>query len=211
MRYYKKPKITFFNQLESTDCGAACLAMIISYHGKKVTLSQVKEQFEFTRIGVSIQDIVEVASDIGFQTTPLKLTQQELEEIPLPSILFWKQDHFVVLEKITYKKGQILYHILDPRYGKIILESKIFVKEWQGNNEKGVGIVFQETENFKKFKWQQEVKKSISKSPLFRIAFTFLKINKWKYLSSIILLIISLITSFLFHLPFRKLLTQVLT
>ncbi|RVU90092.1 peptidase domain-containing ABC transporter [Flavobacterium columnare] len=204
MRYYKKPKITFFNQLESTDCGAACLAMIISYHGKKVTLSQVKEQFEFTRIGVSIQDIVEVASDIGFQTTPLKLTQQELEEIPLPSILFWKQDHFVVLEKITYKKGQILYHILDPGYGKIILESKIFVKEWQGNNEKGVGIVFQETENFKKFKWQQEVKKSISKSPLFRIAFTFLKINKWKYLSSIILLIISLITSFFIPFTFQK-------
>ncbi|MFK7049277.1 peptidase domain-containing ABC transporter [Flavobacterium davisii] len=204
MRYYKKPKITFFNQLESTDCGAACLAMIISYHGKKVTLSQVKEQFEFTRIGVSIQDIVEVASNIGFQTTPLKLTQQELEEIPLPSILFWKQDHFVVLEKITYKKGQILYHILDPGYGKIILESKIFVKEWQGNNEKGVGIVFQETENFKKFKWQQEVKKSISKSPLFRIAFTFLKINKWKYLSSIILLIISLITSFFIPFTFQK-------
>ncbi|OWP83766.1 hypothetical protein BWK59_08785 [Flavobacterium davisii] len=204
MRYYKKPKITFFNQLESTDCGAACLAMIISYHGKKVTLSQVKEQFEFTRIGVSIQDIVEVASNIGFQTTPLKLTQQELEEIPLPSILFWKQDHFVVLERITYKKGQILYHILDPGYGKIILESKIFVKEWQGNNEKGVGIVFQETENFKKFKWQQEVKKSISKSPLFRIAFTFLKINKWKYLSSIILLIISLITSFFIPFTFQK-------
>ncbi|QYS90814.1 hypothetical protein JJC04_12760 [Flavobacterium covae] len=107
MLHYNKSKVTFYNQLESTDCGAACLAMIISYYGKKIALSQVKKQFDFTRIGVSIQDITKVASKIGLQTTPLKLTQEQLEEIPLPSILFWKQDHFVVLEKITYKNKKI--------------------------------------------------------------------------------------------------------
>ncbi|OWP76432.1 peptidase domain-containing ABC transporter [Flavobacterium oreochromis] len=204
MLHYKKPKITFFNQLESTDCGAACLAMIISYYGKKVSLLQVKEQFEFTRIGVSIQDIIEVASNIGFQAVPLKLTQQQLEEIPLPSILFWKQEHFVVLEKITKKKNEIVYHILDPGYGKIILENNIFLKEWQGNNEKGVGIVFQETENFKKFEWQEEAKKTLLKSDSFKTAFSFLKLNRWKYISSVILLIVSLITSFFIPFTFQK-------
>ncbi|WP_459926133.1 peptidase domain-containing ABC transporter [Flavobacterium covae] len=204
MLHYNKSKVTFYNQLESTDCGAACLAMIISYYGKKIALSQVKKQFDFTRIGVSIQDITKVASKIGLQTTPLKLTQEQLEEIPLPSILFWKQDHFVVLEKITYKNKKNKYHILDPAYGKIILEKDIFIKEWQGNNEKGVGIVFQETEEFKNFKWQEESKKAILKSPSFITAFSFLKINKWKYLSSIILLIISLITSFYIPFTFQK-------
>ncbi|APT22911.1 ABC transporter ATP-binding protein [Flavobacterium columnare NBRC 100251 = ATCC 23463] len=204
MLRYKKPKVTFYNQLESTDCGAACLAMIISYHGKKVSLSQVKEQFELTRIGVSIQDIIQVASNIGFQTVALKLTQEQLEEIPLPSILYWKQEHFVVLEKIIHKKGETLYYILDPGYGKIILERNIFAKEWQGNNEKGVGIVFQETENFKKFKWQEEIKKELLKSPSFTTAYSFLKNNKWKYVSSIILLIISLITSFFIPFTFQK-------
>ncbi|MDI9308760.1 MAG: peptidase domain-containing ABC transporter [Limnohabitans sp.] len=199
-----KSKITFYSQLESTDCGAACLAMIISYYGKKISLSQVKKEFEFTRIGVSIQDIVDVASKIGFQATPLKLTIDQLEEIPLPCILFWKQEHFVVLEKITQKKGEILYHILDPSYGKIILDSNIFIKEWQGNSEKGVGLIFEETENFENFKWVKEEKKPLLKSFLFTTSFSFLKVNKWKYISSIILLIISLITSFYIPFTFQK-------
>lgn len=211
MLFYKKPKITFYNQLESTDCGAACLAMIISYYGKKVSLSQVKNQFEFTRIGVSIQDIVEVSTNIGFQATPLKLSQDQLEQIPLPCVLFWKQDHFVVLEKITQKKEETFYHILDPGYGKIILDSSIFLKEWQGNNEKGVGIVFQETENFKEFEWEKEETKSLFKSPAFVSAFAFLKNNKWKYFASIVLLIVSLITSFYIPFTFQKVIDSGIT
>lgn len=62
MEYYKKPKVKFYHQLESTDCGAACLCMILNYHGKQVSLSQIKNLFEFTRIGVSIQDIIEISS-----------------------------------------------------------------------------------------------------------------------------------------------------
>ncbi|SHI47417.1 peptidase domain-containing ABC transporter [Flavobacterium terrae] len=211
MLFYKKPKITFYNQLESTDCGAACLSMIISYYGKKISLSQVKKQFEFTRIGVSIQDIVEVATNVGFQATPLKLAQDQLEQIPLPCILFWKQDHFVVLEKITRKKGETFYHILDPGYGKIIIDSSVFLKEWQGNNEKGVGIVFQVTDSFKEFEWKNEEKKSLFKSPAFISALVFLKNNKWKYFSSILLLIVSLITSFYIPFTFQKVIDSGIT
>ena len=57
----KQYKTTFYHQLTSTDCGAACLAMIASFFGKNYRLQQLKTLFEFTRIGITIQDIVDNA------------------------------------------------------------------------------------------------------------------------------------------------------
>jgi ATP-binding cassette, subfamily B, bacterial len=211
MLIYKKPRITFYHQLESTDCGAACLAMILSYHGKQAALSQIKKLFEFTRIGVSVQDIVEVSSKVGLQATPLKLTVSQLEEIPLPCILFWKQDHFIVLEKIQQKKQDQLYHILDPSYGRIVLDSDTFLKEWRGNNEKGVAVILETKEAFEAVNFTKEVKKSLFSSPFFTIAIAFLIKNKIQYIGAILLLLVSLITNFFIPFTFQKIIDTGIT
>lgn len=211
MEIYKKPKVNFFHQLESTDCGAACLCMILDYHGKKVTLSQIKKLFEFTRIGVSVEDIVQVSEKAGLDATALKLTISQLEEIPLPAILFWKQDHFIVLEKIETKKQGLFYYLSDPSYGKIVLESELFAKEWQGNNEKGVGIVLEISEKFSSVIIQRVEKKSILKSPFFVSAITFLKNNKSKYIGAIILILFSLITNFYIPFTFQRIIDNGIT
>lgn len=204
MEYYKKPKVKFYHQLESTDCGAACLCMILSFHGKQVSLSQIKKLFEFTRIGVSIQDIIEISSKVGLKSTPLKLTQSQLEEIPLPAILFWKQDHFIVLEKIERKKKNIFYYLADPGYGRIILDEETFLKEWRGNNEKGVGIVSVPSDNFLSFDFPKEEEKSIFNSPFFISAIEFVTKNKKKYIGAIALILISLITNFFIPFIFQR-------
>ncbi len=211
MPIYKKSKIAFFYQLGSTDCGAACLCMILSYHGKQVALSQVKNLFEFTRIGISVQDIIEVSNKVGLASTPLKLTVSQLEEIPLPSILFWKQDHFIVLEKIERKKQDYLYHILDPSYGRIVLDSDTFLKEWRGNNEKGVAIVLEATTDFQSITIAKEARRSLLSSPFFTIAIAFLKKHKIQYIGAILLLLLGLITSFFIPFTFQKIIDTGIT
>ncbi|KAF2506893.1 peptidase domain-containing ABC transporter [Flavobacterium zhairuonense] len=190
--------------MESTDCGAACLCMVLSYYGKQVTLSQIKEIFEFTRVGVSIEDIVQISAKVGLSSTPLKLTQAQLEEIPLPAILFWKQDHFVVLEEIVNKKDDTFYYVSDPGYGRITLNSDIFLKEWLGNNEKGVGIVLEPFDDFSIADLKKEKKKSIFNSPFIVLAFNFLAKNKMKYIGAITLVLLSLLANFYIPFTFQK-------
>lgn len=211
MEIYKKHKVNFFYQLESTDCGSACLCMILSFHGRQVTLTQIKKLFEFTRIGVSVEDIVQVSEKVGLNATALKLTLSQLEEIPLPAILFWKQDHFIVLEKIETKKQGTLYILSDPSYGRITLDSEVFAKEWQGNNEKGVGIVIETSENFILSVFTKEEKKSILTSPFFVSAITFLKKNKSKYIGATLLIFFSLIANFFIPFTFQKIIDSGIT
>ncbi|WP_316635034.1 peptidase domain-containing ABC transporter [uncultured Flavobacterium sp.] len=211
MEFYKKPRVKFYHQLESTDCGAACLCMILSYHGKQVALSQIKKLFEFTRIGISIEDIVQISTKIGLSSTPLKLTQPQLEEIPLPAILFWKQDHFVVLEKIKHRKEKIFYYLADPGYGRITLDSDVFLKEWLGSNEKGVGVVLEPLDDFLLTNNQKEEKKSIFNSPFIILAFKFLAKNKIKYTGAILLILLSLAANFFIPFTFQKIIDTGIT
>lgn len=195
----------FYHQFQSSDCAAACLAMILSYYGKKYSLSQLKNLFEFTRIGVSIQDIIDVSKKIGIDISALKVFSQDLEEIPLPAILYWKQDHFVVLEKITTKKQNRIYHLADPAYGRISLDEESFNTEWKGNNEKGIILYSETNEHFDNIQLRIEEKKtSIYTSVFFNEVLDFIKKNKTKYILSFLLILISLSANWLIPFIFQK-------
>lgn len=203
-----RPKVKFYHQLESTDCGAACLCMILSFHGKDVTLSQIKKMFEFTRIGVSIEDIIQVSKNVELNAIPLKLTLSQLNEIPLPAILFWKQEHFIVLENIKFKKNEPVYLLSDPSFGKITLEKQLFAKEWQGNNEKGVGVILEPTDDFSLSTISKEEKTSIFKSPFFITALQFLRKNKSKYFGAILLILFSLCANLYIPFTFQRIIDK---
>jgi ATP-binding cassette, subfamily B, bacterial len=183
-------RLKFFHQHESIDCGPACLAMIGYYHGLPYTVGDIKKLCAITRMGVSIQDIVQGGKKMGLAVTPLKLTVDELKEIPLPAILFWKQDHFVVLHKIKSNVAGTLYHIADPGYGKAILETDVFLKEWIGNNQKGVAIVAQSDELI-----VPQVKSAIHgakpQSPIIGLLKRFFGKRKAAYSASILLLLVA--------------------
>ena len=204
MLHYRKPKLSFYHQLESTDCAAACLAMVLSYHGKKYHLAQVKDLFDFTRLGVSVQDIVDASPKAGLKSYALKLAASELQEIPLPAILYWKQDHFVVLKKITERKDEMFYHLADPAYGKIVLDEATFNGEWKGANEKGIGIVSQTEENFEKINLPPAERKSLFNSLFFKEAVSFIKENKFKYSLSFLLIILALAANWFIPFTFQR-------
>lgn len=84
-------KYPFYPQLDIMDCGPTCLRMIARFYGKSYSLSTLRSRTYATRQGVSMLGISEAAESIGFRTMGAR---------PMPCILHWKQNHFVVCYKV---------------------------------------------------------------------------------------------------------------
>ena len=109
------------------DCGPTCLRMIAKHYGWAYSVQSLREKAFITREGVSMLGISETAEAIGFRTSGVRITMDELEkECPLPCILHWNQWHFVVCYKI--KKGK--FYIADPAAGLITYTREEFKRCW---------------------------------------------------------------------------------
>lgn len=122
-------KITFphFRQRNQMDCGPTCLYIISMQYGRNFSLEKLRELTEIGKEGVNILGISDAAEKIGFRTLAVQPTLQQLkDDVKLPCILHWRQNHFVVLYKI--KKNA--FYISDP--GKTLLKytEKEFVQKW---------------------------------------------------------------------------------
>ena len=96
--------IKFHLQHDSTDCGPTCLRIIANYYGKDFSLEYLREQSFIGKDGVSLLNTKILAEKLGFETISVKMDLQTIkEENPLPCILHWNQNHFVVLYKIKKK------------------------------------------------------------------------------------------------------------
>ena len=116
-----------YHQLESADCGPSCLRMIAKYYGRSYSIQYLREQAFITREGVSMLGISDAAERIGFRTMGVKVTLEQLRaEVPLPCVLHWNQNHFVVLYKV--KNGK--YYIADPATKKLVYEESELARCW---------------------------------------------------------------------------------
>ena len=79
------------------DCGPACLRMIATYYGRNYSLEGLRKKSHLTREGVSMLGISEAGESIGFRTTGIIVPFDKLNEVPLPCIVHWNQQHFVVV------------------------------------------------------------------------------------------------------------------
>ena len=142
----------FHKQLDSSDCGPTCLRMIAKSYGKDFSLSSLREKSYISKEGVSIKGISEAAESIGFRTFAAKLPLRgngndetsDLYRAPLPCIVHWNQNHFVVVHKITKSK----VYIADPAVGKLKLSDKEFNKAYNSGGNKGVVILLEPTSTF---------------------------------------------------------------
>ncbi len=116
------------------DCGAACLRMIARHHGRFFSLEYLRELSYVDREGVSLRAISEAAETIGYNTLAAKLDFHTLvEDVPLPAIVHWRQEHFVVVYKTSKKK----ISIADPASGKVTLTTKEFLEGWASDTDEG--------------------------------------------------------------------------
>lgn len=161
-------------QHDSMQCGIACLQMICKYFGRDYTLSALSRYCFATTEGVSLLGISEAADTLGLHTLSARATVDELAENPLPAILHWNQNHFVVLYKV--KKGRKFY-ISDPAKGRITYGYDEFIAHWASTLSYGrpAGIVmfFETTPAFLEFKMDGMTDASERRS--FRFLFGYIK------------------------------------
>ena len=87
------------------DCGPACLSMVSEHYGKCYSLEHLRENSFIGRDGVSLLGISKAAEKIGFKTIGGRITFDKLaEKAPLPCIVHWNQEHFVVLYDVKTKR-----------------------------------------------------------------------------------------------------------
>lgn len=138
-------------QLESKDCGPTCLRMLAKHYGRSISLQKLRQLSETTREGSSLKNIADTAEKIGFRSLGVKISLEKLnQDVPLPCILHWNQNHFVVLYAI--KKGK--YYVADPAHGKLVYTAKELLKHWIGANakedtEEGIALLLEPTPRLK--------------------------------------------------------------
>ena len=195
----------FRSQMESSDCGPACIQMVAAYFGKRLSLSALKEYCNVTRLGVSLKDVLNGCERIGLRAVPLQLAIDQLKEMPLPAILYWKQEHFVVLYNLSHKKNKTYYHIADPAYGKIRLNENQFMDSW-ASNETGIAVALEPLPAFFNLKEDEWTLKKWFFSLL--STFTYLKKHKQTLYGTLLLSILTFSIGFLIPFFLQKVMDE---
>lgn len=126
-----------FTQLDMMDCGPSCLRIVAAHYGKQYSLQNLRAKCHISREGVSMLGISDAAEQIGFRTTGVKLTWEQLrDEVKLPCIVHWNQQHFVVVYKIVRVKGQCRVLVSDPIAGLLNYTEDQFKNSWIQSHDK---------------------------------------------------------------------------
>ena len=177
--------IESFHQHDSMQCGIASLQMVCKYFGREYTLDSLSKLCFATAEGVSMLGINEAANTLGLHTACARISIAMLNEAPLPCILHWNQNHFVVLYKIKKSKK---FYVADPGKGLVAYTLDEFKQHWISTNsngeDKGIAMFLETTPAFFTYKMQGEEK--IKEKRSFRFLFGYVKKYR-KYFGQIIL------------------------
>ncbi|MXZ80643.1 MAG: ATP-binding cassette domain-containing protein, partial [Gammaproteobacteria bacterium] len=125
-----KQKVTtpILLQMHASECGAACLGIVLAFFGRRVPLTELREKCEVSRDGSSAASILRASRHYGLECSGLSLRVEQLSMLELPLILFWQFSHFVVLEGFDGRN----YYLNDPSTGRRKLTAEEFNKGYSG-------------------------------------------------------------------------------
>ena len=116
-------------QLNVAECGAACLAMILSFYGRQTQVAECRELICAGRDGVTAEMIAQEGRRYGLRVKAYSISALEnFKYVPLPAIAHWNFDHFVVIERWTPKQIEIV----DPGSGRCRLTQAEFESAFTG-------------------------------------------------------------------------------
>ncbi len=110
------------------DCGAASLGMICRHFGRKVSLSRIRQLCHTSTDGTSLKAICRAATELGLAARALKVSLRNLPLMPLPAIVHWEGNHWMVL----YDVADTYVQVADPALGLRKIPRKEFEQNWSG-------------------------------------------------------------------------------
>lgn len=154
----------FYKQSDAKDCGSTCLKTVSKYYKRNFSIQKLRELSETSRQGSSLLNISNAAEKIGFRSLGVKLPLNKMiEDVPLPCILHWNKNHYVVLYKIkshsvskrhlSQREREYTFFVSDPAHGLLKYNKEELLKHWIGNNatdqtEEGIALLLETTPKF---------------------------------------------------------------
>lgn len=164
--------LKFVRQRDSMECGAACLTMVLNTLGGNFDLRDIAEMCDVTSEGVSLRAISEVADSLGLDNESAFVSTVDLSLCPLPAILHWNQNHFVVLDRISRRGNR--FHIADPGKGILALNKNDFEAAWiagaTAHEGKGIAMFFS-----RNARWDESMRLRCCKSLSLKFLSKYLK------------------------------------
>lgn len=136
---FKTPTVL---QKEATECGAACLAMILAYYGRYEPLEKLREECGVSRNGSKASLILKTARSYNLQAKGYRVLLDKIADLKAPLILFWEFNHFVVYE--GQSKDGASFYLNDPAIGHRIIDRETFERAYTG-----IALEFKITPEFK--------------------------------------------------------------
>ena len=171
--------ITFYKQLNAMDCGPTALRMVAKYYGRHYNADTIRQKAGYSKAGVSLLGISETGEKIGFRTRGVKIAFEQLKEVPLPCILHWNQNHFVVLLSLSGRRGSRRVRLADPAKGILTYTKEEFLSHWissedNDNEQTGIALLLEPTPSFYNEEGEKEHKLN------WNLVFQYLKQSKWQ-------------------------------
>jgi ATP-binding cassette subfamily B protein len=121
-------RIEHITQIDEMDCGAASLGMICRHFGRKVSLARIRQLCHTAVDGTSLKAICRAATELGLAARALKVSLRNLDVMPLPAIVHWEGNHWMVL----FDVGPEYVRVADPGLNIRRIDRKEFEKSWSG-------------------------------------------------------------------------------
>ncbi|MEV6678190.1 peptidase domain-containing ABC transporter [Streptomyces erythrochromogenes] len=115
-------------QIDEADCGAACVAMVCRFFGRNVRLARVRDAVHTGPDGTSLNGLVRGAEALGLVSATLKASKSRLEQLPLPAVVHYRGNHWVVL----YDSNVKYVRVADPALGLRRIRLEEFLDNWSG-------------------------------------------------------------------------------
>ncbi|MFN2203306.1 MAG: peptidase domain-containing ABC transporter [Caldilineaceae bacterium] len=138
-------------QMTQHECGAACLAMVLTYYGRDTSVTECRRYLKSGRDGLTARSIAQAGRELGLRVRAFSLEPSSMGQVRLPAIVHWQFMHFLVVERWTDKA----VHVVDPAAGRRKLTHEEF-------NEGFTGVVltmepgadFQRKKGQEKYTWR---------------------------------------------------------
>src|ERR1700736_748324 len=115
-------------QIDEMDCGAASLGMICRHYGRKVSLARIRQLCHTATDGTSLKALCRAATELGLAARALKVSLRNLPNLPLPAIVHWEGNHWMVL----YDVDEQFVRVADPALGLVKIPRREFESKWTG-------------------------------------------------------------------------------